>query len=88
MFFILLFFSNLKIDVAKSLNSKIFVTDQKRAMLDSFRDEELNALLTNQPRDAQVHVVPLWHVLPEVFNFLYIAVVCMGVYIYLTIILK
>lgn len=53
------------IDVAKSLNSKIFVTDQKRAMLDSFRDEELNALLTNQPRDAQVHVVPLWHVLPE-----------------------
>lgn len=40
-------------------------------MLDSFRDEELTALLTNQPRDAQVHVVPLWHVLPEVFIFMY-----------------
>jgi DNA cross-link repair 1A protein len=54
------------IEIAKSLNSKIFVTDQKKAILDTFQDQELNDLLTDVPKEAQVHVIPLGHILPEV----------------------
>jgi hypothetical protein len=61
-----LFYLQGYIEIAKGLNSKVYVTDQKRAMLETFRDEELNQLLTSEPQDAQVHVIPLWHVLPEV----------------------
>jgi hypothetical protein len=60
------------IEIAKCLNSKVYVTDQKRAMLDCFQDKELNQLLTSQPQDAQVHVIPLWHVLPEVYTIIII----------------
>ena len=57
---------NASVEIAKTLNSKIFVTDQKRAILECFHDQELNALLTDQVKDAQVHVIPLGHIQPDV----------------------
>lgn len=65
------FFYTHAIEVAKCLNSKIYVADQKRAMLEALHDEELNQALTNEPQDAQVHVIPLWHILPEVNRAIY-----------------
>ncbi|CEP18078.1 hypothetical protein [Parasitella parasitica] len=53
------------IEIAKTLNSKIFVTDQKRAILECFHDQELEALLTDQGQEAQVHVIPLGHIQAE-----------------------
>ncbi|KAL7323308.1 DNA cross-link repair protein PSO2/SNM1 [Mucor circinelloides] len=56
---------NIFIEIAKTLDSKIFVTDQKRAILEAFHDQELNALLTDQGKEAQVHVIPLGHIQAE-----------------------
>ncbi|KAL9550134.1 hypothetical protein MBANPS3_004874 [Mucor bainieri] len=56
---------NIFIEIAKTLGSKIFVTDQKRAILETFHDQELNALLTDQCKEAQVHVIPLGHIQAE-----------------------
>ncbi|KAI8645049.1 DNA repair metallo-beta-lactamase-domain-containing protein [Parasitella parasitica] len=56
---------NVFIEIAKTLNSKIFVTDQKRAILECFHDQELEARLTDQGREAQVHVIPLGHIQAE-----------------------
>ncbi|GAN07834.1 DRMBL-domain-containing protein [Mucor ambiguus] len=53
------------IEIAKILGSKIFVTDQKRTILEAFHDQELNALLTDQCKEAQVHVIPLGHIQAE-----------------------
>lgn len=65
--FMLVFMLFLSIEIAKTLDSKIFVTDQKRAILETFHDQQLNALLTDQCKDAQVHVIPLGHIQAEVF---------------------
>ncbi|KAF1807583.1 DNA repair metallo-beta-lactamase-domain-containing protein [Mucor lusitanicus] len=56
---------NIFIEIAKTLGSKIFVTDQKRAILETFHDQELSALLTDQCKEAQVHVIPLGHIQAE-----------------------
>ncbi|KAI9480404.1 MAG: beta-lactamase-like protein [Benjaminiella poitrasii] len=53
------------IEIAKRLDSKIFVTDEKRKILDCFGDRELEGMLTDQANEAQVHVIPLWHIVPE-----------------------
>ncbi|KAI8047583.1 DNA repair metallo-beta-lactamase-domain-containing protein [Gilbertella persicaria] len=53
------------IEIAKALNSKIFVTEQKRHMLDCFHDSELNAMLTDEQKEAQVHVIPIGHLVPN-----------------------
>lgn len=43
------------------------MTDQKRAILEAFHDQKLTALLTDQGKEAQVHVIPLGHIQAEVF---------------------
>ncbi|KLO08694.1 DRMBL-domain-containing protein [Schizopora paradoxa] len=45
--------------IAKSLNSKIFCDGRKTAILRCEDDDELLSMLTNDPCDARVHVVPL-----------------------------
>ncbi|KAI8973190.1 beta-lactamase-like protein [Mycotypha africana] len=53
------------IEIAKILNSKIFVPDKKRAILETFGDSKLIDLLVNDPLEAQVHVIPIRHIIPE-----------------------
>ncbi|KAJ9065630.1 DNA cross-link repair 1A protein [Entomophthora muscae] len=47
------------ISIARALKSKIYVTPRKRKLLLSFQDPELNALLTDDPLHAAVHVQPM-----------------------------
>lgn len=51
--------------LAKELNSKIFVTEAKRQLLECIESAELNKLLTDNQMDAQVHVIPIRHLQPE-----------------------
>ncbi|OLY83622.1 DNA cross-link repair protein pso2/snm1 [Smittium mucronatum] len=45
--------------IARALNSKIYVDPKKRRTLMLFEDDTLVQILTDNPNDAQVHVVPL-----------------------------
>ena len=45
--------------IAHALDSKIYCDARKTAILKCQEDPELNALLTSNPRDAIVHLVPL-----------------------------
>ncbi|KAL1920631.1 uncharacterized protein VTP21DRAFT_1008 [Calcarisporiella thermophila] len=45
--------------VAKALNSKIYVTTSKRHILECLDNPELNSMLTQDPREACVHVMKL-----------------------------
>ena len=45
--------------IAKSLNSKIYADARKTAIIKCQTDHELHALLTSNPREACVHIVPL-----------------------------
>ncbi|KAI8391368.1 DNA repair metallo-beta-lactamase-domain-containing protein [Radiomyces spectabilis] len=52
-------------NIAKTLNSKVFVTDKKKYIIDCLDNPELSSMLTDDPRSAQVHVIPLQHIQPE-----------------------
>lgn len=45
--------------IAKELNSKVFCDSRKTAILRCQADPELHALLTTNPLDANIHLVPL-----------------------------
>ncbi|CAG8461808.1 4399_t:CDS:2, partial [Acaulospora morrowiae] len=45
--------------IARALNSKIYASDSKRKILLCQENPELTSLLTNDPREASVHVVPI-----------------------------
>ncbi|KAG8979565.1 hypothetical protein FRB90_008072, partial [Tulasnella sp. 427] len=45
--------------VARSLNSKVYCDARKRAILLCQEDPDLHSMLTNDPSEAQVHLVPL-----------------------------
>ncbi|KAI5895277.1 DRMBL-domain-containing protein [Schizophyllum commune H4-8] len=45
--------------IAHALNSKIYCDNRKAAILRCEQDKELDALLTSNPREAAVHLVPL-----------------------------
>lgn len=45
--------------VAKTLESKVYCDTRKRAILLCQDDPDLHGMLTNDPREAQVHLVPL-----------------------------
>lgn len=51
--------------IAKALNSKIFAPPNKMKICACLEDPELNARLTSNPRDAQVHMTPLMEIRPE-----------------------
>ncbi|KAJ4474558.1 DNA repair metallo-beta-lactamase-domain-containing protein [Lentinula lateritia] len=48
--------------IARALQSKIYCDSRKTAILRCQADPELESLLTKNPLDAQVHIVPLGHV--------------------------
>ncbi|CAG8677436.1 10632_t:CDS:2 [Scutellospora calospora] len=51
--------------IAKALNSKIYVSDAKRKIIVCQENPELEALLTDNPREASVHVMCLTKIKPE-----------------------
>jgi len=48
-------------EIAKLLNTKVFVTAAKRRILLCQENSQLEAMLTDNPREAGVHVIPLMH---------------------------
>ncbi|KAJ5085089.1 DNA cross-link repair protein pso2/snm1 [Penicillium argentinense] len=48
--------------IAKALGSKIFATPQKQRICACLEDPELSALLTSDPREAQVHMQTLFEI--------------------------
>ncbi|KAF2799382.1 DNA cross-link repair protein pso2/snm1 [Melanomma pulvis-pyrius CBS 109.77] len=51
--------------IAKALNSKIYAPPNKQKICKALEDPELNALLTKDPREAQVHMTPLFEIRAE-----------------------
>ncbi|KAH3905701.1 hypothetical protein HBI56_211920 [Parastagonospora nodorum] len=50
------------VGIAKALGSKIFAPANKQRICAALEDPELNALLTKDPRAAQVHMTPLFEI--------------------------
>lgn len=48
--------------IAKALGSKIFAPTGKRRIVAALEDPELDALMTDDPRAAQVHMTPLFEI--------------------------
>lgn len=48
--------------IARALNSKIFAPTGKRRIVAALEDPELDALMTDDPRAAQVHMTPLFEI--------------------------
>jgi hypothetical protein len=48
-----------KIDIARMLKCKVYAPSKKKRILLCQEDKELQSMLTNNPLEAQVHVVPL-----------------------------
>ncbi|KAF2653685.1 DNA cross-link repair protein pso2/snm1 [Lophiostoma macrostomum CBS 122681] len=53
------------VGIAKALKSKIYAPPNKQRICRALEDPELNALLTTNPRDAQVHMTPLFEIRAE-----------------------
>ncbi|ANZ74827.1 BA75_00328T0 [Komagataella pastoris] len=47
------------IDIAKRLKTKLYAQSSKREILNTFHWEELDALLTRTPTEANVHLIPM-----------------------------
>jgi hypothetical protein len=47
--------------LAKALETKFFAENRKRRIYKCLNDPELDSLMTNDPKKAQVHVVPMNH---------------------------
>lgn len=54
--------------IAKALRSKIYAPQNKQRICNALEDPELNALLTNDPRKAQVHMTPLFEIRAETLD--------------------
>ncbi|KAK3661631.1 DNA cross-link repair protein PSO2/SNM1 [Elasticomyces elasticus] len=50
------------IGIAKALGSKIYAPPAKQKIVAALEDAELNALMTKDPREAQVHMTPLFEI--------------------------
>ncbi|KAF2728844.1 DRMBL-domain-containing protein [Polyplosphaeria fusca] len=50
------------VGIAKALGSKIFASKGKQRICHALEDAELDALLTSDPREAQVHMTPLFEI--------------------------
>ncbi|KAH7076993.1 DNA repair metallo-beta-lactamase-domain-containing protein, partial [Paraphoma chrysanthemicola] len=50
------------VGIAKALKSKIYAPANKQRICAALEDPELNALLTKDPRSAQVHMTPLFEI--------------------------
>ncbi|KAI8098392.1 DNA repair metallo-beta-lactamase-domain-containing protein [Gilbertella persicaria] len=59
------------INVAKMLQCKIYAPSKKKRILLCQQDDQLKAMLTNNPHEAQVHIVPLGDIRPPaMFEYL------------------
>lgn len=56
------------IGIAKALGSKIYAPASKQRICRALEDPELDALLTSNPRDAQVHMTPLFEIRAETLD--------------------
>ncbi|KAF2436489.1 DRMBL-domain-containing protein [Tothia fuscella] len=54
--------------IAKALNSKIYAPPGKQRICACLEDPELNARLTTDPREAQVHMTPLFEIRAETLD--------------------
>ncbi|KAF9479593.1 DRMBL-domain-containing protein [Pholiota conissans] len=54
--------------IAHALNSKVYCDSRKAAILRCQGDSELDALLTSNPRDAMIHLVPLGTITSDHLN--------------------
>jgi DNA cross-link repair 1A protein len=54
--------------IAKALNSKIYAPPGKQRICACLEDPELNALLTTDPKEAQVHMTPLFEIRAETLD--------------------
>ncbi|KAK7521728.1 DNA repair metallo-beta-lactamase-domain-containing protein [Phyllosticta citriasiana] len=54
--------------VARALQSKIFVPPSKRRVVLALEDAELTSLLSTNPREAQVHMTPLFEIRAETLD--------------------
>ncbi|KAF1808067.1 DRMBL-domain-containing protein [Eremomyces bilateralis CBS 781.70] len=50
------------VGIARALGSKIFAPAAKRRICGCLEDPELSSLLTKDPKDAQVHMVPMFEI--------------------------
>ncbi|GMK55095.1 hypothetical protein CspeluHIS016_0201510 [Cutaneotrichosporon spelunceum] len=51
--------------IAQALDSKIYADERKRSIIRAQDDPELHAMMGDDPRECQVHIVPLWNVQRE-----------------------
>jgi DNA cross-link repair 1A protein len=56
------------IGIAKALNSKIYAPAGKQRICRALEDPELSALLTTDPREAQVHMTPIFEIRAETLD--------------------
>lgn len=56
------------VGIAKALNSKIYAPPPKQRICACLEDPELNTLLTTNPREAQVHMMPLFEIRAETLD--------------------
>ncbi|KAJ4288148.1 DNA cross-link repair protein PSO2/SNM1 [Kalmusia sp. IMI 367209] len=54
--------------IAKALGSKIYAPTSKQRICRALEDPELNGLLTTDPREAQVHMTPLFEIRAETLD--------------------
>ncbi|KAF1989640.1 DRMBL-domain-containing protein [Aulographum hederae CBS 113979] len=54
--------------IARALESKIYAPAPKMRICRALEDPELNALLTSDPREAQVHMTPLFEIRAETLD--------------------
>lgn len=54
--------------IAKALGSKIYAPPSKQRICRALEDPELDALLTSDPREAQVHMTPLFEIRAETLD--------------------
>jgi DNA cross-link repair 1A protein len=56
------------VGIAKALGSKIYAPASKQRIVAALEDPELDALMTNDPRQAQVHMTPLFEIRAETLD--------------------
>jgi DNA cross-link repair 1A protein len=56
------------VGIAKAMNSKIYAPPSKQRIVAALEDPELNALMTTDPKAAQVHMTPLFEIRAETLD--------------------
>ena len=62
--------------IAESLNSRVYVTHEKKATLECLQDARISSRVVRAPLDARVHVVPmrdLKYQVPHTYMYMYVA---------------